>query len=95
MALKREYRNQSYVSGRMIAIAEHYAGEKFGPHTLETMFTHPKSGVDVWIKYIDNNDEYYNELKDFQLPVTIENEVEKGKVWIGYYHQKSVYYGIK
>ncbi len=91
MALDRNNRTMPYVSGRMIAIAEHYAGDKFGPGTLSAMFTHPAHGVDVWRKYIDKNDEYYKELTDIQLPFTSPNKVEENQVWIGYYHQKAEY----
>ena len=91
MALDRNNRSMSYVSGRMIAIAEHYAGSKFGPGTLSAMFTHPAHGVDVWRRYIDTSDEYYQELADIELPITTPNKVEEGKVWIGYYHQKAEY----
>ena len=91
MALDRTNRDMPYISGRMIAIAEHYAGNKFGPGTLSTMFTNPAHGVDVWRRYIDKTDEYYQELADIQLPVTTKNEVEKGQIWVGYYHQKAAY----
>ena len=91
MALDRNNRSLPYVSGRMIAIAEHYAGQKFGPGTLSNMFQHPAHGVDVWRKYIDKNDEYYQELLDTPLPVTTANEVEKSQAWVGYYHQKAEY----
>lgn len=91
MALDRENRSLAYVTGRMIAIAEHYAGNKFGPGTISAMFTHPAHGIDVWRRYIDMDDEYYQELEGIQLPVTIANEVDKGQAWIGYYHQKAAY----
>ncbi len=91
MALDRTNRTAAYISGRMIAIAEHYAGKKFGPGTLSTMFTHPQHGVGVWRRYIDADDEYYQELAGEPLPVTTPNEVEKSKAWVGYYHQKAAY----
>lgn len=91
MALDREKRDLPYVAGRMIAIAEHYAGDKFGPGTISTMLTHPNNGVAVWMRYIDKSDEYYCELSDMVLPVTLPNEIQKGQAWIGYYHQKSAY----
>jgi len=95
MALDRNNRDIPYVSGRMIAIAEHYAGNKFGPGTLANMFTHPNLGVHTWLRYIDKSDEYYQELEDFQLPDTTANEVAKGQAWIGYYHQKAEYEDTK
>ena len=91
MALDRDNRQTYYVAGRMIAIAEHYAGNKFGPGTISDLFTHPAPGIDVWRRYIDTNDEYYQELTDIHLPVTTENVVLKSQAWIGYYHQKSAY----
>lgn len=91
MALDRTCKAMPYIAGRMIAIAEHYAGERFGANTLSNMFTHPAYYVDVFRRYIDTNDEYFDELKDISLPTTIQNEVQKGQVWIGYYHQKAEY----
>ena len=91
MALDRNNRSIPYVAGRMIAIAEHYAGKKFGPGTIPTMFTHPAHCVDVWRRYIDTTDEYYQELVSIALPVTLANEIEKGQAWVGYYHQKAEY----
>lgn len=91
MALDKNNRDIPYVTGRMIAITEHYAGKKFGPNTLSNMFTHPAPGIDVFRRYIDENDEYFQELKDVQLPITTNTEVEKGQIWIGYYHQKAAY----
>lgn len=91
MALDRTNRAMPYVTGRMIAIVEHYAGEKFGPNTLPSMFTHPAHGVEAFFRYIDTDDEYYKELKDIDLPITTKNEIEKGQAWIGYYHQKAEY----
>jgi hypothetical protein len=91
MALDRNNRSMPYVAGRMIAIAEHYAGKKFGPGTVPNMFTHPAHGVDAWQRYIDTTDEYYQELVGLALPVTLANEVEKGQAWVGYYHQKAEY----
>ena len=91
MALDRSRKELPYITGRMIAVVEHYAKEHFGPGTLSNMFTHPAKGVNSFLRYIDISDEYYQELKDVELPVTIPNEVIKGQLWIGYYHQKSEY----
>ena len=91
MALDRTCTAIHYVTGRMIAITEHYAGKKFGPNTLSTMFQHPQGTIDVFRRYIDKNDEYYQELKDIALQVTTENEVVKSQIWVGYYHQKAAY----
>ena len=75
----------------MIAITEHYASNHFGPGTLSKMFAYPANGVCTFRRYIDPNDEYYRELQDIELPKSIPNEVVKGQVWVGYYHQKSEY----
>lgn len=91
MALDRTNREMPYVTGRMIAIVEHYASNRFGQNTIPTMFSHPAHGVDVFRRYVDDGDEYYQELKDIKLPVTTKNEIEKGQIWIGYQHQKSEY----
>lgn len=89
MALDRDRRSLPYVTGRMIAITEHYAGNRFGPNTLGRMFTHPQDGVNVWRRYINTSDEYYQELKDINFPVTMYDKVEQSQAWVGYYHQKS------
>ena len=91
MALDRKNTNELYVTGRMIAITEHYAGDKFGPNTLSRMFSHPVRGFDVFSQYIDKSDEYYTELQDVQFPASVKSENDKGRMWIGYYHQKSAY----
>jgi hypothetical protein len=91
MALDKNCKDLPYIAGRMIAITEHYAGKHFGPGTLSNMFTNPANGVNTFLRHIDTNDEYYQELKDIELPVTIPNEVVKGQLWIGYYHQKAEY----
>lgn len=89
--LDRNNRDLPYITGRMIAITEHYAGHKFGPGTLTNMFLHPAGCIDVFQRYIDFWDEYYQELYTTRLPVTTKNEIEKSQMWVGYYHQKSAY----
>lgn len=91
MALDRKNRSLPYVTGRMIAIAEHYAGKKFGAGTVSNTFQHPAHGIDVWRRYIDEKDEYYQELREVALPETVKNEVVKSQMWVGYYHQKYEY----
>ena len=91
MALDRSRKELPYLTGRMIAVVEHYAKEHFGPGTLSNMFTNPAIGINTFRRYIDRYDEYYQELKGVELPVTIPNEVIKGQLWIGYYHQKAEY----
>lgn len=80
-----------YVTGRMIAIIEHYAAHKFGPNTLTNMFVHPAYGAQVFLRYVDTSDEYYKELADVELPVTVIGSVDEGKMMTGYYHQKAAY----
>ena len=91
MPLDKNNTTQPYLTGRMIAIVEHYAAKKFGPHTLTNMFSHPAYNINVFTRYIDTNDEYYRELADTELPVTTKNEAEKSQMWMGYYHQKTAY----
>ena len=91
MGLKRESDDLYYKTGRLIAIAQKYAGDKWGLNTLNNTFRHPANGVKVWRKYIPEDDEYYMELADVELPVTTPDHIAEGRMWIGYYHQKSVY----
>ncbi len=91
MALNRECTAVPYIVGRMIAIVEHYAKDKFGPGTLANMFTHPSHGVSVFMRYVDKTDVYFNDIKKIQLPTTMSNEIEKSQIWVGYYHQKAAY----
>lgn len=82
-----------YLVGRLIAITEHYAGKHFGPGTITSMYQHPASGLDVFSKYVDDNDEYLQEIMEtgVEIPVTTKNEIEKGQMALGYYHQKALY----
>lgn len=91
MALDRNNKEISYLTGRMIAILEHYASDDFGPNTLDNLFTHPLNGLSVFEKYVDREDVYYRELKQVDFPVTVHKATEKGVMWIGFYHQKSEY----
>ena len=89
MALDRTSTDKLYLTGRLIAITEHYASKHFGPGTLTSMFTNPAHGVDVFRRYIDKDDEYYNEI-EVALPTTVHNP-DRSKIWVGYYHQKAEY----
>lgn len=91
MALDRNCKETHYVVGRLIAIVEHYASSKFGPNSLSNMFTHPREGYEVFGRYIDADDEYIKEIEGTEIPVSILNEMDKSKVWVGYYHQKKEY----
>lgn len=89
--MDNKLKGNAYAVGRMIAILEHYAGSKFGPNTLPTLFSHPTHGYRVWARYVDKTDPYYQELVDIDIPVTTPNKVVEGQMWIGYYHQKARY----
>lgn len=91
MGLERDNRAMPYIVGRMIAITQHYAGKQFGGNTVTDMMSHPKYYIGTFAKYIDKNDEYYNELKDITLPGVMRNPTEMGQVWVGYYHQRAEY----
>lgn len=93
MALDRECKDMPYLVGRLIAITEHYAGKHFGPGTVTSMYQHPAHGLGVFRKYVDDNDEYLREIMatGIEIPVTAKNEIEKGQMAIGYYHQKTLY----
>lgn len=93
MALDRTCKDVPYRTGRLIAITEHYAGRHFGPNTLSNMYQHPAHGFDVFRRYIDQSDEYLQEIMatGLQIPITTKNEVEKGTMALGYYAQKAEY----
>lgn len=93
MALDRTCKDVPYMTGRLIAITEHYAGRHFGPNTLSNMYQHPAHGFDVFRRYIDQSDEYLQEIMatGLQIPITAKNEVEKGTMALGYYAQKAEY----
>lgn len=91
MGIDRENRELAYCTGRLIAIAEHYAGKRFGQFTLDNLFTHPQYNFGVWRRYIDQSDEFFMELGDIVLPVTMGTSAELGRMWVGYYHQKAAY----
>lgn len=90
MALDRSNRDMPYIAGRMIAVAERYAGDRFGSGTVNNAMSHPRYMVGVWQQYIDTADEYYKELSRITLPVTLK-PIEIGQAWIGYYHQRQAY----
>lgn len=74
----------------MIAIAEHYAKEHFGPNTISSMISTPRHYIGAFAQYIDKDDEYLKDIK-CEMPTSITNEIDKGMVWVGYYHQKAEY----
>lgn len=90
MALDKNCKATPYLTGRVIAVVERYAGDKFGPGTLTTMISHPQHSVSVFLRYVDKDDAYYQELQNTELPATM-TPLEQGQVWVGYYHQKEAY----
>lgn len=93
MALDKERKDMPFLVGRLIAITEHYAGKYFGPGTLTAMYQHPAHGLSVFRRYVDNNDPFLQEIMatEIEIPVTAKNEIEKGQMTLGYYHQKKAY----
>ena len=90
MALDRENKDNAYLTGRLIAVTEHYASKRFGPGTLSEAYNHPARIIEVFSRYIDRNDEYYREIEAIP-PVTVYNADEKSRMMIGYYHQRAAY----
>ena len=90
MALDRENRDNAYLTGRLIAVVEHYASKHFGPGTLSEAYNHPARLVEVFGRYIDRNDEYFREI-DAVPPVSVYTADEKSRMMVGYYHQRAVY----
>lgn len=88
--LDRENTKPTYMTGRLIAIVERYAGKKFGPGTIPTMFTSPRWGINVWYRYLDMQDEFLADFDGFEIPQHL-TPVQKADAWIGYYQQKSAY----
>lgn len=91
MGLKRDNEDLYYQTGRLIAIAEKYAGDRWGYNTLNNMFRQPARNIDVWRKYIDTDDEYYKELSEVEPPKTTPSPIIESRMWIGYFHQRSEY----
>lgn len=88
--LDRNNQSPAYMTGRFIAIIERYAGKKFGPGSLPTLFESPRGAINVWIKYVNQNDEYLADFCDFTIPLHL-IPIAKSEAWSGYYHQKSAY----
>lgn len=89
MALDRECKDMPYLTGRLIAITEHYASKRFGPGTIGEMFKFPKRYIDVFWRYVDHDDAYLTEIG--VAPMERMNNQEQSQAWVGYYHQKAEY----
>lgn len=90
MALDRTNRDNAYLTGRLIAVTEHYASRHFGPGTKSEMFNHPARLIEVFSRYVDGNDEYYKEIEAVP-PVSVYTADEKNRMMVGYYHQLAAY----
>ena len=90
MALDRENRDNAYLTGRLIAVVEHYASKQFGTGTLSEAYNHPARLVEVFGRYIDRNDEYFREI-DAVPPVSVYTADEKNRMMVGYHHQRAAY----
>lgn len=90
MALDRTNKDNAYLTGRLIAVTEHYAGKHFGPNTKNEMFSFPRRLTEVFSRYVDSNDEYYREI-DAVPPVSVYTADEKSRMMVGYYHQRAEY----
>lgn len=90
MALDRQNKDTHYQTGRLIAITEHYAGKRFGSLTIPKMFAHPAHYLQSYAGYVDRQDQYYRDI-DATPPVSVSIAAEQGRMWIGYYHQRSAY----
>lgn len=90
MALDRTNKDNAYLTGRLIAVTEHYASRRFGPGTKSEMFNHPARLIEVFSRYVDGNDEYYKEIEAIP-PVSVYTADEKSRMMVGYYHQRAAY----
>lgn len=90
MALDRTNKDNVYLTGRLIAVTEHYASKRFGPGTKNEMFNHPARLLEAFSHYIDSNDEYYKEIEAVP-PVSVYTAAEKSRMMVGYYHQRAAY----
>lgn len=90
MGLDRNCKDMPYLTGRLIAVTEHYASKHFGPGTLGEMFKFPRRYCDVFSRYIDKDDENYQEIGVAPL-TSMPTAQEQSQAWVGYYHQKAEY----
>lgn len=90
MALDRTNKDNAYLTGRLLAVTEHYASRHFGPGTKSEMFSHPARTIEVFSRYVDDNDEYYKEIEALP-PAWVYTADEKNRMMVGYYHQRAAY----
>ena len=90
MELDRTNKDNAYLTGRLIAVIEHYASRHFGPGTKTEMFNHPARLIGAFNRYVDDKDEYYMEIEAVP-PVTVYSADEKSRMMVGYYHQRAEY----
>lgn len=90
MALDRQNKDTAYLTGRLIAITEHYAGKRFGPLTLNNMFNHPAYMLQVFARYVDRQDQYYRDI-NVAPPVSVRRTDYQSRMLVGYYHQQHAY----
>ena len=95
--MNTERKDMPYLVGRLIAITEHYASKHFGPGTLREMYKFPARYIDVFSKYVDNDDEFYKDVtSSMEEPIpTVAKITDKADMAMGYYAQKSLYDGEK
>ena len=89
MALDRECKDMPYLTGRLIAITEHYAKKHFGPNTISEMFKFPKHGIEAFWRYVDKDDPDIDEIG--VMPLERMDNTQQSQAWVAYYHQKAVY----
>ena len=76
-----------YLTGRLIAITEHYAGKHFGFGTFGEMLKWPKRYINVFWRYVNQNDA---EVKDIGVyPLERMNTQEQSQALVGYYHERA------
>ena len=88
MALDRENKALTYMTGRAIAIVEYHAQSHFGPNTLATMFSSPEYPISVFMRYVPSDDSDWAEVAGTPFPKHL-IPVEQSQAWVGYYHQKA------
>jgi len=95
MAINKERNDIAYLVGRLIAITEKYAGKHFGPGSIQEAYNHPQRLLEVFGRYIDQEDEYYQEVTGMltePIPITTK-PMERTDMALGYYNQRSAYGG--
>ena len=89
MALDRECKDMPYLTGRLIAITEHYAKKHFGPNTIGQMFKFPKRYIEAFWHYVDQDDPDIEEIG--HIPLDSMDNSQQNQAMVAYYHQRAVY----